>query len=129
MATERSKLIKKIDKEFSRFIRMRACSRYGYGDCFTCGTRHHWKEVDAGHFMSRAKMATRWDVRNVQFQCKRCNGFRSGEQYKFAQELGNEIADELVFLSNQTRKFAIGELRELHEHFKKLANDLSQDLG
>lgn len=129
MSTERSKLVKKIDKEFSRYIRMRPCDDNGYANCFTCGVRHHWKEVDAGHFMSRAKMATRWDVSNVQFQCKRCNGFRSGEQYKFAQELGKELADELVFLSNQTQKFGIDELRELHEHFKKLANDLEERLG
>lgn len=119
MATERSKLIKKLDKEFSRFIRMRPCDEYGYANCYTCGVRKHWKEVDAGHMMSRSKMSTRWDEDNVQFQCKFCNGFRSGEQLKFAQALGLDLADDLVFRSNQTRKFPIGELREMIETYKK----------
>ena len=129
MATERSKLVKKIDKEFSRYIRMRVCDDTGHGNCFTCGTYRRWQEVDAGHFMSRAKMATRWHPKNVQFQCKGCNGFRSGEQYKFALALGDHMANELVFLSNQSAKFSMPELKELYIEFKQLASDEQERLG
>lgn len=122
MATERSKLVKQLDKVFSQAIRLRATDEFGYGECFTCGSRKHWKEVDAGHFMSRAKMRTRWHEDNVQFQCKRCNGFRGGEQYKFAQELdalhGDGKAEELVRLSNETAKYGVNDLRMLISFWK-----------
>lgn len=132
MPTERSKLIKQLDKVFSQFVRMRACDDSGHGRCFTCGMHKHWKEVDAGHFMSRAKMPTRWDELNVQFQCKRCNGFRSGEQYKFAQELdaryGMGTADGLVFESNQTMKFGVHDLRDMIETYKIKVAELKRDM-
>lgn len=128
MPTERSKLVKKLDKIFSEFIRRRPCNEHGYAECFTCGSFHYWKEVDAGHFMSRGKYATRWNEDNVQFQCKRCNGFRSGEQYIFAQNLGTDLADELVFESNQTRKYSVGEIREMIETYKEKVEDLKRDM-
>ena len=117
MPTVRGKLIKKLDKVFSQYIRTRNVDESGYSNCFTCNSLKHWKEVDAGHFMSRGKFATRWAPKNVQFQCKRCNGFRSGEQYKFAQQLdniyGEGTADDLVVKSNQSAKFNVIDLREM----------------
>lgn len=123
MATTRSKLIKKLDKVFSIYIRTRAVDDTGHGECFTCGSRVFWKGADAGHFQSRGKYATRWNSENVRIQCKRCNGFRGGEQYRFAQELGQELADELVFLSNQTAKFSLGELQDMYDEYKKKGDE------
>jgi hypothetical protein len=40
--------------------------------------------MDAGHYMPRQDLATRWDERNVHLQCKKCNGFRGGEPEKMA---------------------------------------------
>ncbi len=121
-------LKKAIDREFSRYVRLRNADSRGYATCFTCGATKHWKEVDAGHFMSRAAMSTRWHELNVQFQCKPCNGFRSGEQYKFAQELdrvyGEGTADELVRMSKEMRKYSIEELEEILEHYRHEARKL-----
>ena len=115
MPTERSKLVKKLDKIFSQYIRTRV-TEGGWGNCFTCGANRLWKEVDAGHFMSRGCYSTRWNEKNVQFQCKRCN-MRSGEQYKFAQQLdltyGEGTADQLVRESKQTSKYGGDDWREL----------------
>ncbi len=117
MPTVRSKLIKKLDTIFSIYIRTRNVDERGFSNCFTCNTLRHWKEVDAGHFQSRGKYATRWTPENVQFQCKRCNGFRGGEQYLFAQALdrkyGEGFADGLVYKSNQSSKFNVNDLREM----------------
>jgi hypothetical protein len=122
MATERSKAVKKLDKIFSEYIRLRKTDDSGYGNCYTCGANHFWKEVDAGHFMSRACINIRWDPLNVQFQCKRCNGFRGGEQYLFAQELDNEYgegtAKSLMLESRETAKFSILHIKELIEEYK-----------
>lgn len=83
--------------------------------------------------MGRAAMSTRWDERNVQFQCKRCNGFKSGEQYKYSIKLdevyGEGTADELYVLSKQTRKWSIAELESAVRHYKDKVAELKSEKG
>jgi hypothetical protein len=91
---KRSTLVKKLDKIFSIWIRSKDADHTGQVDCYTCGVSKSWKyETDAGHFQSRGKYATRWEPLNVKPQCKRCNGFRGGEQYRFAQNLDKEYGE------------------------------------
>ena len=102
------------------------------GECYTCGAVRHWLEVDAGHFMSRACMSTRWAEQNVQFQCKRCN-MRSGEQYLFSlhidQEYGEGTAEALLIASKQTRKFTRDELEQMYHHYKRKVDELRSTKG
>ena len=95
--------------------------------CFTCNSVRHWSEVDCGHFMSRACMSTRWDPQNAKPQCKRCNGFRSGEQYLFAQHLdrlyGPGTADLVLARSKTLRKFSAEELLEMLKTYTDMAED------
>ena len=56
----RKKLIARLDKVFSQWVRMRTADHRGFVECYTCGKVAHWKTVDAGHFQSRAKFSTRW---------------------------------------------------------------------
>jgi len=104
--TERQKAIQKLDGEFSRFVRMSAADDNGYVFCVTCRAPHHWKDVDCGHFIPRARMATRWDEANCAPQCKRCNYHRHGEPDLFRAALvrayGKGAVEELE------RKAALG---------------------
>jgi len=126
--SERTKLVSKLDSIFSKYIRMRVSCADGFGVCFTCGTSRHWSEVDAGHFQSRMKMSTRWDERNVQFQCKRCNMTNGGQQYVFGIRLdevyGEGTAQEIIQKSQQIAKFSIGDLREMIEFYKRKVDEL-----
>ena len=127
-------MVKKVDTVFSQYIRLRASDYRGMGECYTCGSVRHWTEVDAGHFMSRACMSTRWDPNgNVQFQCKRCNGFRSGEQYLFSihldQQYGEGTAERIMIESKQTRKFTRDELEALYHHYKRKVDELKSTKG
>ena len=74
---------KNADTWFSRYIRLRD-SEDGNCNCVTCGKMFHWKEGDCGHFMSRRYESTRFDEKNAGFQCKFCNRFNQGEQFKFS---------------------------------------------
>ena len=122
---KRSAIVKKLDKVFSIWVRSKDADHTGQVDCYTCGVNKSWKyEIDAGHFQSRGKYATRWNEDNVKPQCKRCNGFRGGEQYLFALNLGTELADELVYLSNQPARFTNDELLEKIKHFTELVKSL-----
>ena len=126
---KRSTIVKKLDKIFSIWIRSKDADHAGMVDCFTCGVSKSWKyEIDAGHFQSRGKYATRWNEQNVFPQCKRCNGFRGGEQYRFAKNLdalyGEGTAEWLEFESNQSARFTNDELLLKIEHFTELVKSL-----
>lgn len=77
------KLKKELDRVFSIFIRTRDAYN-GIAACVTCKIRKRWRKMDAGHYVPRQDLATRWDEDNVYAQCKRCNGFRGGEPEKMA---------------------------------------------
>ena len=114
----RKTIIKKLDSVFSEYIRRRK-AKNDIAECVTCGKRDHWKSLQAGHFMSRKHYSTRWDERNVEVQCVSCNVYRYGEQYKFSKFLGDKLADELLALSRETRKFSNIELQEMIDIFKE----------
>ena len=114
-------LVKKLDKVFSEYIRRRNGEM---AMCVTCGKIAHWKEMQAGHFMSRRHRATRWHEDNVQTQCVKCNMFGQGEQFKFGKWLGDEKANELIRLSSQVVKLSDYEMQELIELYKEKLADL-----
>jgi len=120
----RSKLVKKLDTVFSKYIRVNSANKNGYCTCVTCGVVKHWKEIQAGHFMSRKHYSTRWDERNVSSQCVSCNMFKQGEQYKFSLFLGKDQAEVLYLKSKETVKFTNNELEEMIKDYEaKLNND------
>jgi hypothetical protein len=114
-------LIRKLDKVFSEWVR-RSAAVDGYAECFTCRKRLPWKELHAGHFVSRRHMATRWEPMNVQPQCCGCNTFKAGEQYAFGKRLdemyGPATADSLVIASHRVVKWPKHELEAEIARFK-----------
>ena len=89
-------LEKILDKVFSEFIRLRDADDQGYVSCITCGAIHYWKDVDCGHFISRARQATRYDPMNCKPQCKKCNRFRAGEHDIYEERLIEMYGEESV---------------------------------
>ena len=133
MATPRQKLIKQLDSIFSEFIRMRDADDSGMAKCFSCGAVKKWREGDAGHFISRGKMSTRYDEQNVNFQCKKCNIFRNGEQYLYSLALdrtyGEGTAERIYIESNQTKKISLGELRKMIKHYTRQVDEITKQKG
>jgi 5-methylcytosine-specific restriction endonuclease McrA len=114
----RKTIVTKLDKVFSEYIRRRY-AKNNISECVTCGKKDHWKNLQAGHFMSRKHYSTRWDEENVEVQCMACNVYRYGEQYLFAKHLGQEKADELLAKSRTMVKLKDWELEEMIEIYKK----------
>jgi len=83
-------------KWFSIFIRKRDGE---YVKCVTCENVRHWKNMDAGHYISGVHIGTRYDERNVHAQCKDCNQFKGGnlEEYKkfMLKTYGEDVLKEL----------------------------------
>lgn len=121
-------LVNKADKLASEYIRRKYADRTGACYCYTCGKREDsWKSIQCGHFISRGKYLTRWNVDNMRPQCIKCNIFSHGEQYLFGTLLsydGINVA-ELTKLSRET-KYSTRELaEEAIEKFTKLLKEMS----
>jgi len=121
----RKTIVNNLDKVFSEYIRRRY-AKNGIAKCVTCGKKDHWKNLQAGHFMSRKHYATRWDEENVEVQCMACNVYRYGEQYLFAKHLGEKKADELLAKSRTMVKIKDWELQDMIEIYKKKLLELEQ---
>ena len=117
----RKNLVKELDTVFSQFIRLRFAVNE-IAECVTCGKKDHWKKLQNGHFMSRSNYSTRWNEYNCQVQCVGCNVYRSGEQYKYSQYLGNKLAEELYIKSKEIVKFADVELIDMIDYYKEKVN-------
>lgn len=121
----RSKLVKKLDVLFSQWIRLSNADETGYCICVTCNNKFFWKEIQAGHFMSRKHYSTRWDENNVHPQCVACNLYRAGEQYKFSVFLGQYQAEELYLKSQQLVKFSNVELQEMIDDYAERLKEIT----
>jgi hypothetical protein len=108
------KLVKKADKLFSLYIRKRDCTTYieteegisiPAGKCITCPKIIAFNQGDCGHFIKRGCKLTRFDERNANLQCMRCNRFNEGEQYKHGlaidEKYGPGTTDELLALEKR----------------------------
>ena len=65
-------LVAKLDKVFSRYIRLRDCMPNGYFRCISCGQIKPYEQADCGHYHSRRHMATRFDEDNAHAECRHC---------------------------------------------------------
>lgn len=108
----RSKVVKKLDVVFSQYIRLSNADKNGICTCVTCGKKYFWKQIQAGHFMSRKHYSTRWVEDNVKPQCYGCNVMQQGQQYKFSKYLGNNLSEQLYSKSKEVVKFTTDELQD-----------------
>lgn len=93
---ERQKAKAKADKWHSEWIRLRDAGPDGYLQCITCPRRIHWRDADAGHFLTRAKEATRYHEHNSSGQCKGCNRFQGGKFYEHEQAIERKFGPGTV---------------------------------
>lgn len=92
----------------SEYNRRKAADSDGFTVCVSCGKSHHWKEMDAGHFVPRSRgKAVYWDPENIHAQCPGCNRFDE-ERAKINYTLwmidtyGREFVEQLQAKSRTT---------------------------
>ena len=86
-----------------------------------------------GHFQSRRHHSTRWDEKNCQVQCIKCNLYEQGEQFRFGLGLeakyGEGSAEELEFLARMIMKFSRVDYEEKISYYKNLVEKLKKGKG
>ena len=95
MSKRRSKLIEKADEVFSVYVRTRG-ENFGYNTCYTCGMSFQWRDMDAGHFIYRRYLNTRWHPVNVWPQCQTCNRGKEGNLEVYEKKLRAQFGDDAI---------------------------------
>lgn len=121
--------IQSLDRIFSKYIRER--DRQGdFFVCCSCGQTKPFEQADAGHFINRKWMGTRWREDNVHAQCRACNRFDEGNAVGYARFMdktyGSSHVDMLMALKQQSQKFTDFDLDILIEEYKKKYKSLTQ---
>lgn len=117
---------KTLWKWFSLFIRLRDCpdNSLGFAICKTCGKRQHYKEMDAGHYISRRWKPTKYREDNVYAQCVHCNRDLSGNLDRYAEVLGAEKVEELREVSRKPWKnWQLWQVESKIAEYKQKAKD------
>ena len=130
-----SALKKRVWKEFSEYIRLKNSDKDGYVQCYTCGKKFFWKEMQCGHGLGGRGNAILFDTEIVRPQCKQCNVFKGGNydifHSKLIEENGLEWFKDKLRQKHSIRKFSPKELEEMLEYYKnevkKLKNDKMQE--
>lgn len=123
MSKELTKLKKKADQAWSKYIRYRDGFKQNgewVTECITCGVVKPIPQMQCGHFVSRSCNLLRFSELNTNSQCVKCNMFHSGEQYEYARQLdlkyGNGTAEELHNQRHINHKLTITELEQIIEY-------------
>ena len=130
--SSRKNLIKRLDKIFSEYIRLKHADKNGIVKCYTCNKKAYWKGegMQNGHFISRRSRILRWDERNCKPQCYSCNVMRYGESYIFGvklnKEYGYDIADELLRESKKIIKQSDQDLLDLINSYQEKVETLKK---
>lgn len=123
-----SRLTRKLDDVFSRFIRLRDADKDGLCVCCTCGQRKPWEEMHAGHFVGREAKNTRWEEKNVHAQCPDCNTYHEGRKPEYTlflqRKYGAEIVEQLVMAGTIARHFKPIELEALIEYYRQRLEEM-----
>lgn len=130
-----SSLVRKLDKVFSEYIRLRDSKPFGYKyfKCISCGQVKPYEQMDCGHFIGRKNMATRFDERNCNGECEACNRFSSDHIIYYARNLeakiGKDKVETLVAMGKGTKKWSAWELEILITHYKEEVKKMKQERG
>ena len=98
-----SGLIQDADALVSRYIRMAAKNKEGLIKCFTCTSVLPMSEMDCGHYIPRANLFLRHDLKNLRPQCHTCNRHKYGMAAVFAQNLEKESPGVVDWLVEESR--------------------------
>lgn len=108
--------------------RISAADDNGYAACVSCGIKHHYKDMDGGHYIAKGK-SSYWalEPENIHPQDKGCNGF--GMKFGNAESLytlwmidnyGREFVDHMHATTKNTKKMYKAD----YEDYLKKTNEL-----
>lgn len=105
----------------NKYSRMRDCFGSEGTSCISCNQWHPFERLDGGHFIPTTTSALRFDERNVNAQCHRCNRFLHGNAANYyvgmVKKYGQGIVDELMARQHESKKWSEEELKQLRKYY------------
>ena len=124
-------LVKKLDRLFSLYIRLRDAMPNGFTRCISCGKIKSFEDMDCGHFYSRTHMATRFDEDNCNAECKYCNRFSADHliayQANLIRKIGISRFEKLGLKAKSTCHWLDSELEDRIKYYSQKVNELSRE--
>lgn len=121
-------LKKKAQKLANEYARRRDCMNGG-ANCISCGLWFDYEDLDGGHFMPTTVPGVRFDERNINAQCRKCNRFGHGEQAKYfvgmEKKYGREVIDYLMNPIHKRYIWDRYELEDIIEYYKKKIKEVT----
>lgn len=127
---KRTGLMAKAQRVVNRYVRLRDCGGDdGGANCISCNEWKHFSEMDAGHFIPVTSSAIRFDERNINAQCRKCNRYLRGNVRHYGKAMlikyGQDVIDQLEAREFEAYKWTADELQELVDHFTEKVKSLS----
>lgn len=126
-------LQQRLDQVFSEYIRLRDANDNGFCKCITCGSMWRWTALHNGHYIDRRHIGARYDERNCNSQCPRCNiGLRGNlEKYKRAiiDKHGVKVLEELESTKRSIEKWTTLEYQDKISYYKSEVKRLKKEKG
>ena len=128
-----SALVERLDKVFSKYIRLRDAMPSGLFRCISCGKIKPIEQADCGHFHSRTHMSTRFDEDNCHAECRYCNRFSAdhliGYRENLIKKIGEQRFKRLDIKAHETKKWSHFELEQLAKYYRALVQKLQKEKG
>lgn len=118
------KLLKKTAWDLlSKIIRLKYADDNGYCSCVSCGTTKHWSEMQAGHFIPKAKGNVVYFLEeNIHPQCVSCNMFQDGNLTPYTlfmiDTYGRDEVDRLQAMVTEKLKITEADYEDMIEEYK-----------
>lgn len=116
-----------LDRVFSIYIRRRDC-RDGTGRCISCSRPITFTTCDAGHYIPRTHTATRWNIYNVNAQCRECNRMKDGNASNYRigliERYGLPVVEELEHSKHRVFKMSRSDMSDKINYYKRLIRNV-----
>jgi len=113
----------RVQKLANKYARLRDCGDEGGTFCISCRQWKEYEELDGGHFIPTTSQAIRFDERNINAQCIKCNRFLHGNPRHYAKGMvakyGQAVVEELEAQEHRSKKWTLAELLELEIYYKE----------
>lgn len=118
---------KSVQALANRYARERDCFGHSGTGCISCGEWTSFEKLDGGHYIPSTVSSTRFDERNINAQCHKCNRFLHANLRGYFRgleaKLGRDGLDDLESIAGPY-KWTREELNALKLYYKRKLADL-----
>jgi hypothetical protein len=115
------KLKKAVQAKANLYARLRDCFGDAGTGCISCGKWTSFEKLDGGHFIPTTSSAIRFDERNINAQCQRCNRFLHSNPRHYLRGMyakyGEDVVHDLEAREFEAKSWSREELLTIRQYY------------